>query len=360
MGISKQIFGKLQDGRTAWLYKLENNLGAAAYITDFGGAVVKLYVPDRDGKFDDVVCGYDDLESYINGDGYQGAIIGRFGNRIADGRFTLDGQAYCLHCNDGNNHLHGGKKGFSHRLWDAELLDDELILHLVSDDGDEGYPGKLSVSVSYKLTDFNGGSALEINYSATTNKKTIVNLTNHTYFNLGGYASGDVLSHTLDVDADSYLPTNEKLIPTGEIKSVIGTPFCFNGNKICNHINSDDIDINIAGGYDHCFVFNGGGVKYSELPPLRCEMYCANTGRRMEVFTDRPCVQIYTANFMSNPNYPFKGGVEQKKHHAICLETQAAPDSINHREFLNFSNCILNEGETFKSKTIYRFCVVSN
>ena len=211
MGISKQVFGKLGDGRTAWLYKLADNLGATAYITDFGGAVVKLLVPDRTGKLDDVVCGYDDLDSYMNGDGYQGALIGRCGNRIADGRFTLDGKEYCLHCNDGSNHLHGGKNGFSHRLWDAELLDDELILHMVSNDGDEGYPGKLSVSVSYKLTNYYGNSALEINYSATTNQKTIVNLTNHTYFNLGGYASGDVLSHTLNVDADSYLPTNEKL-----------------------------------------------------------------------------------------------------------------------------------------------------
>ena len=358
MGISKQVFGKLEDGRTAWLYKLENDLGASAYITDFGGAVVKLFVPDRDGKLDDVVCGYDNLDSYIHGDGYQGALIGRYSNRIAGGRFTLDGKEYCLHCNDGTNHLHGGKSGFSHRLWDAELFDDELILHLVSADGDEGYPGQIAVSVSYKLTNDHGYSALEINYSANTSKKTIINFTNHTYFNLGGYASGDVLSHTLVIDADSYLPTNEKLIPTGEIKSVIGTPFRFDGNEVGKHINSDDTDINIAGGYDHCFVFNGGGVKYSENPPIRCELYCAATGRRMEVLTDRPCVQIYTANFMSNPKYPFKNGIKQKKHHAICLETQAAPDTINQPAFNQFSNCILDVGETFNSKTIYRFGVV--
>lgn len=356
MSISKEVFGKLEDGRTAWLYRLENSLGASAYITNFGGAVVKLYVPDKNGNFDDIVCGYDDLNSYINGDGYQGALIGRYGNRIANGKFTLDGKEYSLFCNDGCNHLHGGKKGFSHKLWEAEQLDDELILHLVSEDGEEGYPGTLSVSVSYKLTNDHGYSALEIKYSAITNKKTIINLTNHTYFNLGGYTSGDILSHKLMIDADSYLPTNEKLIPTGEVKSVFKTPFQFDGNEIGAHIGVDDRDIIIAGGYDHCFVFNGGGVAYSEHPPIRCELYCADTGRRMEVLTDRPCVQVYSANFMSNPDFPFKGGVKQQKHHAICLETQSAPDTINHSEF-NFSNCILNVGDTFKSKTIYRFGV---
>lgn len=354
MSISKEYFGKLDDGRVVLLYKLENDLGASAYITDFGATIVKLFVPDQNGKLDDVVCGYDNLDSYIHGDGYQGATIGRYGNRIANGRFILDGKEYNLYCNDGNNHLHGGKRGFSHRLWDAEISGDELIMHLISEDGDEGYPGELNVTVKYKLTNDYGWSALEIDYSATTNKKTILNLTNHTYFNLRGYSSGDILSHEIEIDADSYLPTNAKLIPTGEIKSVIGTPFCLDNIPIGKDICSDDADIKIAGGYDHCYVFNGGGVKYSDKPPLRCKLFCRDTGREMEVFTDRPCVQLYTANFMSNPDYPFKGGVQQRKHHAICLETQLAPDSINHPEFV-FSNCILNAGETFKSKTIYRF-----
>lgn len=359
MTISKQIFGKLPDGRTAYLYKLENGLGASAYITDFGGTVVKLFMPDKNGHFDDIVCGYDDLDSYINGDGYQGAIIGRHGNRIANGRFCLDGQEYTLYCNDGENHLHGGKCGFSHRLWDAEIDGDKLVLHLVSEDGDEGYPGHLDVTVKYRLTVLYGCSALEIDYNATTDKKTIINLTNHTYFNLGGYASGDILDHELNIDADSYLPADSGLIPTGEVKFVGGTPFDFSGKAIGRDIHSNDPGINIAGGYDICFVFNGGGVKYSDNPPCRCDLYCGASGRYMEVWTDRPCVQLYTANFMSNPAYPFKGGVKQEKHNAICLETQTAPDAINHPEF-DFSNCILDVGETFRSKTIYRFGVSEN
>lgn len=357
MSISKETFGALDDGRIVYLYKLENDLGATAYITDFGAAIVKFLVPDKNGNVDDIVCGYDSLDSYIHGDGYQGATIGRYGNRIANGRFSLDGKEYTLYCNDGNNHLHGGKVGFSHRLWDAQISGDDLIMHLTSEDGDEGYPGELNVTVKYRLTNDYGCSALEIDYSATTNKKTVLNLTNHTYFNLGGYASGDILSHEIDIDADSYLPTNANLIPTGEIKSVVGTPFCLDNIPIGKNIVSDNEDIKTAGGYDHCFVFNGGGVKYSDNPPIRCTLLYRESGRRMEVLTDRPCVQIYTANFMSNPDYPFKGGVKQQKHHAICLETQSAPDSINHPEFA-FSNCILDVGETFKSKTIYRLGII--
>lgn len=356
MTIIKKEFGKLPDGRVASIYQLTNENGASAHITDFGGAVVRLYMPNRNGQFDDVVCGYDNIDSYVNGDGYQGALIGRHGNRIANGRFELDGKEYVLNCNDNKvNHLHGGNCGFSHRLWDATVEDDALKLHLVSEDGDEGYPGCIDVTVRYRLTCENGGDALEIDYTATSDKKTIINLTNHTYFNLGGYASGNVYTHKLVVDADSYLPTTEKLIPTGEVKFVGGTPFDFSGKSIGQDINADNKDIKIAGGYDHCFVFNGGKVEYSNNPPCRCELYHEESGRHMYVLTDRPCVQVYSANFMYNPEFPFKGGVKQSKQNAICLETQSAPDAINQPSFAGFSDCILDAGEVFRSKTIYHF-----
>lgn len=358
MTITENIFGQLPDGRTAHLYKLENKSGASAYITDFGGAVVKLFMPDAVGKMDDVVCGYDDLESYLKGDGYQGALIGRFGNRIADGKFSLDGKEYNLICNDGNNHLHGGQCGFSHKLWDAEIADNALVLRLISEDGEEGYPGRLDVTVTYRLTEEENSTvnSLEIDYSATTDKKTLINLTNHSYFNLGGYDSGSVMEHELSVDADSYLPTSQELIPTGEIRFVKNTPFLFDGRRFIDNFDLDNEDIKISGGFDHCFVFNGGGVDYCNTPPVRCDLFCRKSGRRMLVLTDRPCVQIYSANFTSNPDYPFKGGVQQAKHCAVCLETQSAPDLIHHPEFV-FSDGILNAGETFRSKTIYRFTV---
>ena len=358
MTVVKKNFGQLSDGKKVSLYILKNDNGAEAHISDFGGTVVRLYVPDKNGKFDDVVCGYDDLDSYINGDGYQGAIIGRYGNRIASGKFTIDDKLYSLYCNDGNNHLHGGKCGFSHRMWDAKVCNDALELHLVSEDGDEGYPGCLDIVVKYRLTSIDCHSnALEIEYHATTDKKTAINLTNHTYFNLNGYASGNVLDHELKIDADSYLPVGAGLIPTGEIKPVIGTPFDFSGKRIGQDINSTDPDITVAGGYDVCFVFNGGEVEYSDNPPCRCNVYCGSSGRCMDVFTDRPCVQLYTANFMVNPCFPLKDGVPQQKHGAICLETQFAPDAMNQSEFGSFSKCIFDAEKPFHSKTIYYFSV---
>jgi len=352
MSIKEKVFGIMPDGKTVMSYTLRNKAGMKVKISAFGGAIMQIKVPDRKGCFTDVVCGYDCLEDYINADGYQGALVGRFGNRIAKGLFTLDGVEYKLFCNNGANHLHGGKCGFSHRLWNTNFVDGdepELILALDSPDGDEGYPGNLSVCVKYKLLSDN---ALSIEYFAETDKNTPISLTNHTYFNLGGYASGTIREHTLMLDADTYLPTSSDLIPTGEIRSVDGTPFDFRAaKKIGTDIDSNDIDLLNAGGYDHCFNFVGG---QTDTPVLRGTLYCEKTGRMMEVYTDRPCVQFYSGNFMKNENFPFKGGFAQAKQNALCLETQGMPDSINHP---NFIDCVLKPGEKFHTQTIYKFSV---
>ncbi len=354
MSITVNKFGTLPDGSIASVYRIQAATGACVDITDYGGAVMRLFVPDREGHLGDVVCGYDSLDSYVRADGYQGALVGRVGNRIAGGRFTLDGRQYTLYRNNGENSLHGGKVGFSHRLWKTEMgqNDDSLTLTLTSPDGDEGYPGCMDVRVKYSFVTRGEDVALVIEYFAVSDKKTLINLTNHTYFNLGGYDAGDVYDHILSIDADSYLPTDDALIPTGEIKAARGA-FDFTERPIGRDIDSSDPDIRSAGGYDHCFVFNGG--RTSE-PGARCELYCPRTGRHMEVFTDRPCVQCYTANFMNNAEFPLKGGVPQQRRHAVCLETQNAPDSIHHPEFV-FSDAVLEAGQPFHSVTEYRFGV---
>ena len=340
----------LSDDIEVYAYKLKNNNGMSVKILSYGGTVAELHVPDRNGCFDDVVGGYDCIESYVHGDGYQGALIGRFGNRIARGKFTLDGKEYSLFINNGENHLHGGEHGFDSKIWNVTEIDGDepaLKLHMISPDGEEGYPGTLDVTVTYTLTEQNG---LSIRYEATTDKATPVNLTNHSYFNLGGYASGSICDHELMLDADTYLPTDEGLIPTGEIKNVKDTPFDFRvPKKIGNGIQENNIDLKIAGGYDHCFNFTGGETK---IPVKRAELYCAETGRVMEVYTNQPCVQLYTGNFLTNENYPFKRGYKQTPQTLMCLETQHMPDRINHK---NFTDSVLRPGEKYDYTTEYRF-----
>lgn len=352
MSIKKKLFGILADGREVYSYTLKNANGMSAKILNYGGTIVKLKVADRNGCFTDVVGGYDCLESYVGGDGYQGALIGRFGNRINKGKFTLEGVDYTLFINNNDNHLHGGEFGFDKKVWDAETIDGDepvLKLHIVSPDGDEGYPGNLDLTVTYKLSAENG---LSIRYEATTDKSTPLNLTNHTYFNLGGYASGSIHSLELMIDADTYLPTDERLIPTGEMRSVSGTPFDFRTpKKIGTDINSECLDIKLAGGYDHCFNFTGG--KTAE-PIKRCELYDEKSGRVMSVYTNQPCVQFYSGNFLTNEKYPFKGGYPQRVQTLLCLETQHMPDSINQD---GFTDCVLRPGEKYDFTTEYRFSV---
>ena len=350
MGVTKRLFGNLSDGTRVYSYTMENATGMSVDILNYGGAINKIRVPDRNGCFTDVVGGYDCIESYVGGDGYQGALIGRFGNRINKGKFTLDGVDYSLFINNNDNHLHGGEVGYDSKIWDVEIIDSDepaLRLHLLSPDGDEGYPGNLDITVTYSLSNQNG---LSIRYEATTDKATPINLTNHTYFNLGGYASGSIYSHELFLDADTYIVTDDRLIPTGEMKNVDGTVFDFRTPVLIGKgINSDDKDIVIAGGYDHCFNFVGGET---ETPVKRAELYDPQSGRVMTVYTNQPCVQFYSGNFLTNEKYPFKGGYRQCPQTLMCLETQHMPDSINHS---NFTNCVLRPGEKYDYTTEYRF-----
>ncbi len=352
MSIKKKLFGVLESGEEVYSYTLRNKNGMKVKIISYGGAIVQIKVPDRKGCFTDVIGGYDCLASYVGGNGYQGALVGRFGNRIAKGKFTLEGKEYDLFINNGPNHLHGGKVGFNAKIWDVTEKDGEepsLSLHIVSPDGDEGYPGNLDVTVTYTLNSQNG---LSIRYEATTDKTTILNLTNHTYFNLRGYASGSVHSLQLWLDADTYLPTDEKLIPTGELRSVEGTPFDFRSMKeVGRDIGQDDRDLILAGGYDHCMNFIGGET---ETSVKRAELYDPQSGRVMEVYTNQPCVQFYSGNSMKNGAYPFKGGYPQTPQTLLCLETQRMPDSINHE---NFTNCVLKPNEKYDYTTEYRFSV---
>ncbi len=350
MNIEKRYFGTCAAGAVD-MYTLTVDSGMSVDIITLGGAIVRLLAPNKKGELCDVVCGYDDLSSYVNASGFQGALIGRVGNRIANGKFTLDGRDYQLYINNGVNSLHGGKVGFSHKLWTAEtkIEEDGCVLDLtyVSPDGEENYPGTLTVNVRYKLTSDN---ALSIKYRAVTDKKTIVNMTNHTYFNLSGYASGDVFEHEMWADADTYLPVNEDLIPTGEIASVVGTPFDFNEKKtIGRDFDLSNEQMRIAGGYDHCMNFRAAAEPMSK--PRVC-VYDPKSDREMAVYTDAPCVQFYSANFLNSEEFPLKGGYPQMIQHAFCLETQKMNDSINHE---NFTDITLDKGEVYETETIYKF-----
>jgi aldose 1-epimerase len=348
--ITKQLFGEI-NSQQIYKFTLTNNNGMSVVLSNFGATIISINTPDKNGKIVDVIGGYDTLESYIEADGYQGAIIGRVGNRICEGKFTLDGIDYNLYINNGPNHLHGGKIGYDKRVWNVLSTNDSdepsIKFFLLANDGEEGYPGNLSITITYSLS--NEG-ALSIRYEATTDKKTIINLTNHTYFNLGGCDSGKIHDHILWLDADTYLPTDDSLIPTGEIRSVEGTPFDFRlSKKIGRDINLQNNDLVIAGGYDHCLNFAGGETGF---PKLRAKVIHEASGRIMEMYTNQPCVQFYSGNFLGNEKYPFKNNCVQNKQIAFCLETQHMPDAINHD---NFTSVILNPEEKYDYTTIYKF-----
>ena len=357
MHIYTRPWGTLSSGETAHLYTLVNDGGMTVEITDFGGTIVSIKTPDRRGKLADVNLGYDSLADYEKADGYLGALVGRVANRIAGSSFELDGETYTLYANDGKNSLHGGKRSMSYVIWDAACGETAeaatLTLTYVSPDGDEGYPGTLKTKVTYTLDNRN---ALSIRYEAETDKATPINLTNHAYFNLAGCASGTVFGQTLWLDAESYLAGDEELIPVA-VKAVDGTPFDFRTAKpIGRDFFADDKDLRLAGGYDHCFNFTGwqsclsGGAL--TLRAVACDPV---SGRKMEMYTNQPCVQLYTANFLKNPCFPLRGGYTQKTQTAFCLETQMMPDSIHHQGDSSFTDCVLRPGKTYDYTTVYVF-----
>ncbi len=360
MNILTRPFGKTQSGESTSLYTLVNDQGMSVSVSDFGGTIVSLLAPDRSGRLTDVVLGYDSLADYEAADGYLGALVGRYANRIAKGSFTLDGVTYDgLYINDGDNHLHGGRVALSKRLWQAKTVVDEqavsLVLTLYSPDGEEGYPGDLDVKVTYTLDCDN---ALSLRYEATTSKACPLNLTNHVYFNLAGNASGTIFGQTVWIDAESYCRGDEGLIPTGELVPVEGTPFDFRTEEkpIGRDFFSPDADLRLAGGYDHCFNFTDWKTAAS-ASPLRCRVRAADpvSGRTLEVWTNQPCVQFYTANFLKNPLYPLRGGKPQQTQTGFCLETQKMPDGPHHQGEADYTDCILRPGEVYDYTTVFKF-----
>lgn len=346
--ITKQPFGKTADGTPVEIYTLTNAKGMEARIMTYGGIIVSLKTPDRNGKFDDVELGFDSLEPYLQGHPFFGALVGRYGNRIAKGRFTLDGKEYKLLVNNGENHLHGGAKGFDKRVWKAkEGKSSEgptLELKYTSADMEEGYPGKLDVTVVYTLTNDNG---LKIDYTAKTDKPTHVNLTNHSYFNLAGAGNGNILDHEMMINADRSTKVDKGLIPTGEIVSIKGTALDFTTPmKIGARIDSSEEQMQFGLGYDHNYVINGGGNALT----LAARVSEPTSGRVMEVWTTQPGVQFYTGNHLAVP--AGKGGKPYPKRTGFCLETQHYPDTPNKPEF---PTTLLKPGQTFHSTTVYKF-----
>lgn len=351
MKITKKLFGTIENEHSIYLYTLENSKGMKVSITNFGGIITSCIVPNKDNNFLDVVLGYDSLENYLKGDKFFGALIGRFGNRIKSGKFTLNGQEYTLVSNDGPNHLHGGNKGFDKVIWNASIDDSKpntLKLSYLSIDGEEGYPGNLNVTVTYILTEEN---ELEINYSAVCDSDTILNLTNHTYFNLSGHSSGNVLNQKLMINAD-YFTVNDKLsIPTGEIRSVKGTPMDFTIlKKIGQDINADYEQLDFGHGFDHNWVLNTNG----DITQIAAHAVSDSTGISLDMYTTQPGVQFYSANFLDGSDIG-KDNSPYEIRNAFCLETQHFPDCINHP---NFESPILKAGHEYKQKTIYKFSTV--
>jgi aldose 1-epimerase len=350
--VKKQAFGKMADGQAIDLYTLTNKNGMEASIINYGGALVTLKTPDRNGKLDDVVLGFDTLDGYLKTNPYFGALIGRYGNRIGKASFTLEGVLYKLPANDGPNTLHGGLKGFDKVVWQARDVSDaqspRLELTYLSKDGEEGFPGNLSVTVVYSLT---ANNELRIDYTATTDKATVVNLTNHSYFNLAGQGQGDILGHELTLNADRFTPVDKVLIPTGELRSVEGTPFDFRKPvAIGARINQDDEQLKFGRGYDHNFVLNSGGGSLS----LAARVHEPKTGRVMEVLTTEPGIQFYSGNFLDGTAIG-KGGKPYPLRSGFCLETQHFPDSPNKPKF---PSTVLKPGEKYQTTTIYRFSAV--
>jgi aldose 1-epimerase len=341
--VAKQAFGHAPDGTAVDLYSLTDGKIEVRIMT-YGGIVVSLRTPDRNGKLDDVVLGCDSVEQYVAQTAHFGGIVGRYANRIAHGSFQLDGHTYSTPKNDGDNTLHGGTRGFDKVVWEAKQIPDGIELTYVSKDGDQGFPGTLTATVRYTLR----GSALRMEYSATTDKDTVLNLTNHSYFNLKGQGNGDVLKHVLKIDASRMTPVDATLIPTGELKSVESTPFDFRKPRaIGERIDADDPQLHLGHGYDHNFVLDNAPDQLTEA----AEAYEPTTGRILRVLTTEPGVQLYTGNFLDGSITGKEGRVYNRRY-ALCLETQHFPDSPNHPAFPSTE---LEPGQKFHSVTVFEF-----
>ena len=348
-GIQSRSFGQLPDGREATIYQITSQSGMTMEVTNYGGIITSLTAPDRNGEFEDIVLGYDNLEDYLAETPYFGAIIGRYGNRIANGQFMLDGETYTLARNNGDNHLHGGIQGFDKVLWDAEpfSMGDQfgIVFTYESPDGEEGYPGNLSVKVTYLMT---ADNRLIFSYQATTDKATPVNLTQHSYFNLAGPDSDTILDHELMLAADRFTPIDEGLIPIGELRPVEGTPFDFTyATPIGQRIDADDEQIAYGLGYDHNWVLSDT----TSAMRLAARVRHPGSGRVMEVLTEEPGIQFYAGNFLDGTLTGKDGNVYEHRS-GFCLETQHFPDSPNQSAF---PSTILRPGETYRTRTVYVF-----
>ncbi|MEX0772755.1 MAG: aldose epimerase family protein [Balneolales bacterium] len=346
--LERSDFQTTIDGKGTDLFTLQNSSGMKAAITNYGGRLVSLMVPDREGNYDDIVLGFDSIDGYLNAiEIYFGALIGRYANRIGQGEFGLDGNTYQLDQNNDGNHLHGGPGGFHNVVWDAEQLDDQnLRLQYISEDGEEGYPGRLTVSVLYSLTSDN---ELRIDYTAITDENTVVNLTNHAFFNLKGAAGGTINNHQLMINADDYTPVDATLIPTGEIGPVEHTPFDFNEmTPIGERVEADDPQLEHGLGYDHNFVL---AKKEGQPLGLAAKVFEPNSGRTMEVYTTEPGIQFYGGNFLDGSDIG-KEGKPYEYRTAFCLEPQHFPDSPNQPQF---PSAMLRPGDLYQTMSVYRF-----
>lgn len=337
-------FGRTKKGEEAHLYLLENKNGVKAYLTDYGAALVRLLVPDKNNELRDVVLGYDDTAGYEQGDVFFGATVGRNANRVGGAHVEIAGKVYKLEKNDNDNNLHSGTHYYNKRLWDVvEQADDHVAFVLHSPDGDQGYPGAFDMHVTYTLDDSN---ELTIHYVAVPDQDTVINMTNHSYFNLNGHASGTVLGHKVTVNADSFTPADAYSIPTGEIRSVEGTPMDFRSGRVLgDDIDTDYEPLRFGSGYDHNWVLKNEG-RFDKVAEVASE----ESGIVMEVYTDLPGVQIYTANFVDGE--PGKDGASYIKRSAVCLETQYFPDAVHHE---NFPQPLCGKGEKYDTRTAYRF-----
>ncbi|MBZ5488662.1 galactose mutarotase [Halomonas aquamarina] len=360
--IEQSTFGQLPDGREVESYRLTNANGVELQVINYGGTIVSLKVPDAEGNMDDIVLGFDSLDDYLS-DTYQqanpyfGALIGRYGNRIAEGQFTLEGETYTLATNDGDNHLHGGEQGFDRVLWQAEPFENDagtgLVLRHLSEDGEEGYPGELAVEVTYTLTD---QDELIVDYQAETDKTTPINLTQHSYFNLKGEGNASILDHQLMLNADAFTPVSEALIPTGELRDVAGTPFDFTqATPIGERIDQDNDQLRFGQGYDHNFVLNRDDAEPGDLV-MAARVWEPQSGRVLEIETTEPGIQFYSGNFLTG-DLIGKNGQAYPQRSGFALETQHFPDSPNQD---GFPSTLLQPGETYRSRTLFRFSVQSD